>query len=127
MSSQVDLERSSFATVDGDAENGTHQVKVENALGGETKKEHEDDSDTSSQIADNLAALTDVHQKQYVEKNKGLRKLQRLAEVLSRYQIEGIGIAPLTLEQRKGRQWWSPGFLWFSANVNGESIKADYE
>lgn len=75
-------------------------------------------SDTSSDI--NLAALNDPKQRQFVEQSKILRKLQRLAERLSRYQIEGIGITPLPLEQRKGTQWWSPGFIWFSANVNGQ-------
>lgn len=77
------------------------------------------ESESSSQIG-NLAQLTDADQKQTVEGNRFLSRLQRLAEALSRYQIEGIGIAPLTLEQRKGRQWWSPGLVWFSANVNGE-------
>lgn len=78
--------------------------------------------DSSSDIANNLAALTDSRQKAYVEGSKPLRKLQRLAERLSKYNIEGIGITPLTLEQRTGTQWWSPGLIWFSANVNGEHI-----
>jgi hypothetical protein len=77
-------------------------------------------ADSSSDIANNLAALTDSRQKAYVEGSKPLRKLQRLAERLSKYNIEGIGITPLTLEQRTGTQWWSPGLIWFSANVNGE-------
>jgi hypothetical protein len=78
-------------------------------------------SDSSSDIANNLAALTDSKQKAYVEGSRPLRKLQRLAERLARYNIEGIGITPLKLEQRTGTQWWSPGLIWFSANVNGGS------
>jgi chromosome segregation ATPase len=88
----------------------------------EDKSKHEDVSDASSDIANNLAALTDSRQKAYVEGSKPLRRLQRLAERLSRYNIEGIGITPLKLEQRIGTQWWSPGLIWFSANVNGESL-----
>lgn len=75
-------------------------------------------SDTSSHLAGNLAALTDPDQKRTIEQNAFLRKLQRAAEWLSRFNIESIGIAPLRKEQRIVRQWWSPGLLWFSANVN---------
>lgn len=75
-------------------------------------------SDSSSHLAGNLAALTDPDQKRTIEQNSFLRNLQRIAEWLSRFNIESIGIAPLRKEQRNVRQWWSPGVLWFSANVN---------
>lgn len=76
-------------------------------------------SDSSSKLAGNLAALTDAEQKRRIETSPILRKLQRLAEKLALYNIESIGIAPLRAEQKTVKQWWSPGLLWFSANVNG--------
>lgn len=76
-------------------------------------------SSTRAADVSNLAALTDPTQKRRIEENAVLRRLQRVAEKLSHYNIEGIGIAPITREQRTNRQWWSPGLLWFSANVNG--------
>lgn len=106
--------------VEGLAQTNAYSSKRDSGL--HTPTDHKDvkadESDTSSGI--NLAALNDPRQRQFVEQNKPLRKLQQLAEKLSRYQIESIGITPLPLEQRKGTQWWSPGFIWFSANVNGE-------
>lgn len=85
--------------------------------------EQEKDDRTSgdlSQHKDNLAALTDPTQKQAIERNPMLRYLQKIAEYLARYNIEGIGIAPIQVSQRNSNQWWSPGLLWFSANVNGK-------
>lgn len=94
----------------------------EDLEGSKVEYKQGDESDVSSHYSNNLAALTNEEQIKYVQKSKVLRKLQSLAETLSRYQIEGIGIVPLTLDQRKGKQWWSPGFIWFSANVNGEQV-----
>jgi hypothetical protein len=101
-----------------DVHNTSEGVEVDEEL---KVKHGGSSSDLSSQGGyDNLAALTDVDQKRHVKESKVLSKFQSLAEFLSRFNIEGIGITPLTLEQRKGTQWWSPGILWFSANVNGE-------
>lgn len=82
------------------------------------EKETSSASSSQSHIG-NLAALTDPDQKRRVENSRFLRSLHRFSERLSKYNIEGIGIAPLRREQRTSKQWWSPGLLWFSANVNG--------
>lgn len=100
------------------------ETTMERGDGG-SDKEHVDraeldnsGSSSSFESDTKLAALTDPDQKRRVESNPVLRRLQRVAEKLSRYSIEGVGIQPLTPHQRTSTQWWSPGLIWFSANVN---------
>lgn len=120
---------SPLASIAGDEKDVERGENFNAPLGKDTDADdtHNLDSERQSDTSDsvNLAKLTDPTQRERVEKSPFLRRLQRLAERLSRYNIEGIGIAPITVEQRTSRHWWSPGFIWFSANVNGACWDAD--
>ncbi|PWN28199.1 hypothetical protein BDZ90DRAFT_239626 [Jaminaea rosea] len=47
-----------------------------------------------------------------------LRPLQRIGERLGHYHVESVSVAPVPLEARTEKKWWSVGLLWFSANFN---------
>ena len=60
--------------------------------------------------------------KRTIQSNPLLRRLDRLAAQLG--YIESVGIRPLALSERTGRDWWSVSLIWFSCNVNVLSFSA---
>lgn len=106
-----------------DQQEGSGAEAMDRGKGDFEARADRDDGDTnkggsSFESETQLAALTDPDQKRRVESSPFLRRLHRIAVRLSRYSIEGVGIQPLAPHQRTATQWWSPGLIWFSANVN---------
>lgn len=56
--------------------------------------------------------------KRTIQTHPVLRRLDVVAQKLSKVWIESVGIRPLALSERTGEDWWSVGLIWFSANVN---------
>lgn len=57
--------------------------------------------------------------------NSFVRAMNKTSKWLGNYRIESVSIAPVRLEARTQKKWWSVGLLWLSANHNCELVREE--